>query len=286
MRYALCRGALRVALGIAVVASPAWAVSISPVALYIDSHTRVGTLNLWNDGTRPEEIDISFAYGYVVSDSLGNWQVPLIRNPDSIPPGEPSAVAWLQAFPRRFVLQPGQRQVVRVLVRPPANLPEGEYWARLIVRARGGQPPIEGEQQGVRFSIDVAIENVIAVSYRHGRVWTTASVLDVQPRVRGDTLQALVDLGRGGNAAFLGRVVAQVLDARGSVVAEQEVPVSVYRSPFRTRLTFALSEEARRTAARLRVRVDNNRSDLPPEGPLPVAAVVREVPLPTFARGP
>jgi len=264
---------------------PASAVSISPIALYIDSRTRVGTLNLWNDGTRPEEIDIAFAYGYVVSDSLGNWQVPLIRNPDSIPPAEPSAVAWLRAFPRRFVLQPGQRQIVRVLVRPPANLPEGEYWARVIVRSRGGQPPIEGEQQGVRFSIEVAIENVIALSYRHGRVWTSVDLAGVQTRMRGDTLRVLVDLTRGGNAAFIGRVLAEVLDPRGRILARQEVPVSVYRSPFRTRVDFPLGIDAR-GAARLRIRVDNNRTDIPPEGPLPVAAVVREIALTPSAQGP
>ena len=91
----------------------------------------------------PEEIDIAFAFGYPQSDSVGNVTVPFT---DSVPAGEPGAVPWLRAFPRRLVLQPGQQQVVRILAQPPENLPDGEYWGRVMVASIGGQPPIQQQQ--------------------------------------------------------------------------------------------------------------------------------------------
>ena len=119
-------------------AAHAAAVAVSPVAVYISSRDRTGMLTLFNPGTRPEEIQVDFAYGYPTSDADGNVSVSVV---DSVPEGDPPAVSWLRAFPRRLVLEPGQRQVMRIMVQPPAGLAEGEYWARALVRSRGGQPP-------------------------------------------------------------------------------------------------------------------------------------------------
>jgi P pilus assembly chaperone PapD len=133
-------------------AQPAAAVSVSPIALYLDQATRTGTLTLYNPGALAEEVEIGFAFGYPVSDSAGNVSVPLF---DTSPAGEPSAVEWMRAFPRRLRLEPGQRQVVRVMAQPPAGLANGEYWARVLVRSRGGQPPIEQTQGAVTLQLNV-----------------------------------------------------------------------------------------------------------------------------------
>src|SRR5688500_4430590 len=124
------RTGILLALFLAVSALRAAAVSVSPMAVYLDQRTRTGTITLYNAGTRPEEIGVEFAFGYPQSDEAGNITVPIT---DTVPAGEPSAVGWLQAFPRRLVLQPGQRQVVRIMIRPPEGLEEGEYWARALV---------------------------------------------------------------------------------------------------------------------------------------------------------
>ena len=97
----------------------AGAVTVSPTALYISSRSPSALLTLYNAGDRAEEIEISFGFGYPRSDSTGALQVMIT---DSAAVGEPSASAWLRVFPRRMVLQPGQRQVVRVTVVAPAGI--------------------------------------------------------------------------------------------------------------------------------------------------------------------
>jgi hypothetical protein len=85
-----------------------------------------------------------------------------------------------------------------------------------------------------------------------------------------------VDLTREGNAAFLGRLRVELLDAAGRVVAEREEVLAVYRS-IRRRVLVAVPEGAVPVTARL--TMDTRRSDLPPGGPLPVEPVVRDIPL-------
>jgi len=248
------------------------AVAVSPVAVYIDSRDRTGTLTLFNPGSRPEEIQIEFAYGYPVSDDDGNVSVQIM---DTVPSGEPSAVAWLRAFPRRMVLDPGQRQVMRVMVQPPPGLPDGEYWARALVHSRGGQPPIEQQRGDVTVQLEVETVVVVAVNYRNGAVSTGLRVRDASASLVGDTVRATIDYERTGNAAYLGRVLAELVDADGRTVASAEEVLAVYKT-IRRRLAL-VPPPGVEGPFKVRFTMDTERDDLPPGGALPSERVVREV---------
>jgi P pilus assembly chaperone PapD len=266
------RALLAAAALMAGLAETAHAVTVSPTALYIDSRTRTATLTLYNPGSLPAEVSIDFAYGYPQSDAEGNVSVPLTREPAA---GEPSAMDWMRAFPRRLVLQPGQRQVVRVLVEPPPELPDGEYWARVLVSSRGGQPPIENTQGDVQLQLNVQTTLVMAANFRKGAVGTGVEVARATAVRDGTDVNLEVQMQRTGNAAFLGRLRADVLDARGTVVATAWDDIAVYRTMLR-RLAIALPEG---TAGPLEVRltIDTERQDLPPGGALPASTVTRSV---------
>jgi P pilus assembly chaperone PapD len=252
----------------------AHAVTVSPTALYIDGRTRTATLTLHNPGSLPAEVTIDFAYGFPQSDAEGNVSVPLTREPA---PGEPSAMEWMRAFPRRLVLQPGQRQVVRVLVEPPADLADGEYWARVLVSSRGGQPPIEDTQGDVRLQLNVQTTLVMAANFRKGAVNTGVEVARAAATRTASEVALEVDLRRTGNAAFLGRLRAEVVDARGGVIATTWDDVAVYRGMLR-RLAVPLPADAT-GPLEVRLTLDTQREDLPPGGALPAAVVTRVVPV-------
>ncbi|HET9948384.1 MAG TPA: hypothetical protein VFQ22_05660 [Longimicrobiales bacterium] len=257
----------------AVLATPLASVSVSPMAVYLDARSRSGSVTLYNPGTRAEEVRIELAFGYPQSDEEGNLSVPIV--PEA-PPGEPSAAPWLSVFPRRLVLEPGQRQVVRILARPPADLPPGEYWARALVRSRGGQEPIESRQGDVGIRLDVETVVVVAVTYRNGEVTTGVELGDATAALQGDTLVARASLRRMGNAAFLGRVLVEALDEDGDVIGSAEQVLAVYRTII-ARVALPLPSGAR--PARVRYTVDTQRDDLPPGGALPAERVVREIPV-------
>lgn len=266
---------LLLALGLVVAGEQAaHAVSVSPTALYIDSRTRTGVLTLHNPGTLPEEITIEFAFGYPVTDSAGTLSVPVTLEPAA---GEPSAMAWMRAFPRRLVLQPGQRQVVRVMVDPPAGLPDGEYWARLLVSSRGGQPPIEQTQGDVRLQLDVATTLVMAANFRKGDVGTGLDVAAESARRVEDGVQVELDLRRTGNAAFLGRLRADVVNARGEVLGTAWDDLAVYREVRRRHLVAV--PPGTEGPLTVQVTIDTEREDLPAGGALPVAPISRRIPV-------
>lgn len=264
-----------VALLWAASARPAAAVSVSPAALYLDARTRTGALTLTNNGTRPEEIEISFAFGYPRSDSTGKVDVPLVQ---VAPAGEPSAAGWLRAFPRRLVLEPGQSQVVRVLAQPPAGLAEGEYWARLLVTSRGGQTPVEQMEGDIRVLLDVQTVVVTAVTYRQGSVATGVAATGAQSRATPAGVELRLDLERQGSAAYLGRVRAELLDANGRVVARGFEDVAVYRS-IRRIVLIPLAQPLTGGGYSVRYTLESERPDLPPGGALPAPKVTGTVPV-------
>ena len=257
-----------------VCAREAAAVSVSPTALYIDSRTRTGVLTLHNPGTLPEEITIDFAYGYPRSDTAGNIAVELTREPAA---GEPSAMGWMRAFPRRLMLQPGQRQVVRVMVDAPAGLAEGEYWARVLISSKGGQPPIEQAQGDQVLHLEVQTTLVMAANYRNGDVRTGVAVTSAAARRTGAEVTVELDLERTGNAAFLGSLRADLVDARGTVLGSAFDDLAVYRT-MRRRLTIPVPEGAA-GALQLRLTINTERDDLPAGGALPAPPLTQQIPV-------
>ena len=215
---------LLLAIGLLVPAA-AHAVTVWPTTVFIDSRTRTATLTLSNTGLRPEEIEIDFSFGVPVADELGSVRVIFL---DSAGIVQRSIVEHMRAFPRRMRLEPGQTQIVRLLVQPPEGLPDGEYWGRVMVASVGGQPPIQ--QQTGNVTMEITVRTVIAVGlyYRHGQVETSIAI-DSARATAGDGLVSLyLNLNRGGNAAFLGRVVAEVLDANGDVISEHIEQLAVH----------------------------------------------------------
>jgi fimbrial chaperone protein len=275
MHTHLARVALAVLALLAGGSARAWAVTVSPTALFIDSRTPTGTLVLFNPGTRPEEIEVSFAFGYPTTDADGKMRTVLS---DTAAAGEPSIVPYIRAFPRRLTLEPGQRQTLRVLVQAPAGMAEGEYWGRVVVRARGGQPPIEQTQGAVHVQLNVETAVATAVLYRKGAVQTGLEVGGAAGRITPQGVQADFDVRRTGNAVYLGHVKAEVVAADGRVVGTVEDAMAVYRG-LHLRYLVPLAPGAPRTGLTLRYTFDTDRPDLPAAGPVKAPAATGTAPV-------
>ena len=249
-----------------------WAVLVAPHAVFIDARTRTAQVFLINTGSSAEEVTVETRFGYPATDSLGNIFVRLIDVPE---PGEPSAAGWVRAFPRRVVVQPGERQVVRLLAQPPAGLPEGEYWSRLIVTSRGAQVAVQGSDSVMRAGVSLVVSTIISVTYRNGRVQTGLRLDDFRAEDGGDSLVAWVGLTRQGNAAYLGTTWIRLRDAAGQVVQEWETPTAVYYSLHR-RFAFPL-DSVPPGAYTAQLEMTTARSDLPRTNILPAAPIEQSV---------
>lgn len=257
-------------LGLGAASVQAQGVMVAPHAVYIDHRVRSGSVLLYNPGTDPVEVTISTLFGYPTTDSTGAIVLRTVENPDST---VPSALAWIQAFPRRLTVAPLERQTVRLLARPPAGLPDGEYWVRLMIAAKAGQIPIVGvsDTTAIQVGLTLEVRTIIGIAYRKGPVRTGVALSNVRAQLVGDTLVTWSRLVRQGNAAFVGTVHGTVVDSTGATRAAFASPLGVYFT-MEPRIASTIGKLPRGRYW-LRYEVVAEREDLDPAVVLPAPAV-------------
>lgn len=255
-------------------------VLVAPHAIFMDHRSRSASLEVYNPGLDPAEITLDLIFGFPITDSAGTFELFTVDHPDST---YPSAASWILTFPRRLRLAPGQRQVVRLLGRPPADLADGEYWARLVVTATGSQIPVTGvaDSGEVRVGLNLEVRTLLPIQYRKGQV-TTGLTLGEELTVHAgrDSLTLHLPLTRTGSGAFLGTVRGSLVDSTGRIRSHAEAPLAVYRT---LAPRFALPLEGVPSGRyRLILELASERQDLPPEAILPITPVrlEREVRIP------
>jgi P pilus assembly chaperone PapD len=236
-------------------------VVVAPHAVYLDHRTRSASLTLYNPGADPAEVMISSLYGYPVTDSVGHFTLFV---PDSIDASMPSATDWIEAFPRRMTLAPLQRQTVRLLARPPQGLPDGEYWSRVMISAKGGALQVAGaDSAAIQIGLALEVRTIIPLIYRKGVLGTGIAVKDLRAAPVGDSLQVRVRLERQGTAAYIGTAKGALLTSTGAIVATFQQPVAVYYAADPV-FTIPLKGQAA-GSYRLRLEMTGQRTDIPNE---------------------
>ena len=207
-------------------------VMVAPHAVFIDHSRGSGSVLLYNPGTEPVEVSISTIFGYPTTDSSGNIKLNTIENPDST---VPSALAWIQAFPRRLTVAPKERQTVRLLARPPVGLADGEYWLRLVIAAQAGTVPISGvsDTTAIQVGLKLEVRTILGVNYRKGAVMTGVALSNLRAHIVGDSVITRARLERRGNAAFIGMIRVTIVDSTGAVRAQRmgDSLITAYQSP-------------------------------------------------------
>lgn len=253
-------------LGLALLAplprpAAAQGVVVAPHAIYLDHRTRSAAITLYNPGAEPAEVSISAFYAYPVTDSAGQFT---LETPESVTVAMPSAASWIEAFPKRMTLAPLARQTVRLLARPPAGLPDGEYWSRVMIAAKGGALPVSAaDTAGIEVGLSLEVRTVIPLTYRKGPVQTGLALSALRARVDGDSLAIRVRAERQGSAAYVGTARGTLRDAQGRAVGSFSEPVAVYYS---AEPSFALARGGLPAGRyRLTMEFTSERPDLMPE---------------------
>jgi P pilus assembly chaperone PapD len=245
-------------------------VLIAPTAVFIDARARTASLMIVNPNEQTAEVEIGTLFGYPVTDSAGQLTLRTVEAPDST---MPSAAAWIRPFPRRMTLAPHVQQTVRLLVSPPPGIADGEYWARLVVTARGGQLPLteSGDTSGVHVGLSVEVRTILPILYRKGRQQSGLAVSNLATERRGDSLLVRAHVDRSGTAVALGTARGELVDSTGNVRATFSSPVSAYVA-IDPRFALPLNGVS---AGRywLRLEIAPGRTDLAPEVVVPFQTV-------------
>jgi P pilus assembly chaperone PapD len=179
---------------------------LHPTRIVFDKNTRAAQIELINSGSKPASYRISLVNRRMTED--GQFQAA-----ESAADGERFADEMLRYSPRQVTLQPGTAQTVRVMLRKPAELADGEYRSHLQFDKLPdveGQASIENEGKAstqIGVVMNALIGASVPVIVRHGSASASVKLAELAVRKdeAGHPLLAL-QFEREGNSSVYGDV--------------------------------------------------------------------------------
>jgi len=181
------------------------AVKITPTRVLFEGRTRTASIRLINPNSAEQTYKISLVA--IRMDEYGTRKES--ETPDE---SEQFARSLIRFSPRRATIAPNGWQTVRLMVRKPKGLPDGEYRTQLKVEPLPGLKK-DGRQKdndGISIKIDIVFHVSIPVIVRHGK--TQASIVVHGPKLltRNNSPVLETRLERQGNASVFGDVTAYI----------------------------------------------------------------------------
>ena len=133
--------------------------------------------------------------------------------------------------PRRVVLPPNQPQVVRISVRQPEGLPDGEYRAHMLFRAipeaRAATPqPVQVQNNNVAISLTPIYGLTIPLIVRRGQLEANATLARPRIEAEAEGRQLFrIDIARTGRKSIYGEMIVTPVGATEPVVLARGVGV-------------------------------------------------------------
>jgi P pilus assembly chaperone PapD len=150
---------------------------LHPTRIVFEKNQRAAQIELINNGSQPATYRISLVNRRMTDG--GQFEAA-----DTAGPGERFAADMLRFSPRQITLEPGTAQTVRVMLRKPAELAEGEYRSHLQFEKL---PDVEGnasienqgkgaEGKGIGVVLNALVGASVPVIVRHGSTGATVSL--------------------------------------------------------------------------------------------------------------
>jgi len=182
--------------------------TVSPTRIVFEGRHRSAEVTIVNSSSIPSTYRISFKNMRMLED--GSYED--IKEAQQ---GELFADKMIRFAPRQVTLEPGAPQIVRLLLRKPANLSTGEYRSHLLFQ--GIPPETSGEdiekldlkEDELQIQIKTVLAVTIPVTVRHGELSAKVAFADLSliPPETPDSLTILsFRLNRSGNKTVSGEV--------------------------------------------------------------------------------
>ncbi|MEE4154819.1 MAG: molecular chaperone [Erythrobacter sp.] len=229
---------------------------VAPTRVTLDERSRTAELVLVNRGEGPAAFRLSLENRRMREDgSLETVEEPL--------EGELFALDMLRFSPRQLLLEPGARQVVRIMAKSPAGLAPGEYRSHLRLMsapASAARPAAEENAGDTSLSIElIAIRSItVPVILRVGKLEATASV-DAAALSEAEPDQLAIKLTRSGTRSTYGDITITPEGAAEPVWTVRGV--AIYTPNTSREAVLPLSPEVRAQLAGRKVRIAYVSSD-------------------------
>jgi len=179
---------------------------IAPTRIVFEGPKRTAEINLLNTGDKPATYRISLIHERMNEDG---------KLDEIVSPGADDKFAdeLVRFTPRQVTLEPHVAQIVRVQMRLPADLAEGEYRSHMLFRAvSSSDAPVQAAAAGAPAKgIDIKLTPIyglsIPVIVRHGALKSATELSEVRLMKTPEGAPVLVGkITRTGNASVYGDV--------------------------------------------------------------------------------
>jgi hypothetical protein len=167
--------------------------------------------------------------------------------PQDVTEKDKLAQSMITYAPRRVVLPPNQPQAIRIGLRPPADLADGEYRVHMLFRAiPDAKPPAPSTEPatGLSFKLTPIYGVSIPVIIRKGVLQATASIADAKIEKAGGKSALSFVLGRKGTRSVYGNVIVFKPGQSKAVFAVNGLAVYAERESVRVSLPLDPAMEA------------------------------------------
>lgn len=205
-------------------------IMVTPTRIVFDAKTRTETVTVINSGDEEGTYRIMLVNKRMLPD--GN-----IVSAKTAEAGEQFADKMIRYSPRQVTLKPGQSQIVRLSLRKPRDLDDGEYRSHMTFKA------LPNKQKGVDISafdknsnnIGVKLTAIISVTIpviiRHGKTEASVSIDSLNlspPNEKSPQPMLSMELKREGTQSVYGDFVAELESDGKTTVVGRMNGVAVY----------------------------------------------------------
>lgn len=204
-------------------------IMVTPTRVIFDAKTRNQKVTVINSGNETGTYRILLVNKRMTPD--GN-----IIDIEKAAAGEQFADKMIRYSPRQVTLKPGQSQIVRLSLRKPRDLENGEYRSHIKFKAIPKNTGVDigqinDEKSGIGIKLTAIVSVTIPVIVRHGKTDASASIksLKLLPPDKNNTRPMLsFELQRQGSQSVYGDFIAELESNGKSKIVGQMSGVAVY----------------------------------------------------------
>jgi hypothetical protein len=193
---------------------------VAPTRVVLEGRTRTAEITLVNIGREPATYRISLYH-------LRMLESGEMKETEAPEEGAPWSDDLVRYAPRQVTLAPNVSQVVRIQLRLPASLPDGEYRSHLLFRAvpqenampeRSIEKPAGEDTKGFSVRLTPIYGVSIPLIVRHGQTAATAVLRTVsfQPARGNEPAAVACELARAGNQSLYGNATVTFVPSSGA----------------------------------------------------------------------
>ncbi len=162
------------------------------------------------------------------------------------PDAETDDIKWadkmIRFAPRRVTIPPGGSQQVRLLLRRPKDLEQGEYRGHMQIVTEVEAKPYENDPNPTKPSIQLTVQPAISlpIFVRHGKLSAEASITNAKLFKSEKGLKVTLTLNRTGNRGLYGDFDFVCNDGGENKILREIGGIAIYPETTNRDLTFNL----------------------------------------------